>query len=182
KAGFLIATKSGVRWVDVVVVDPHATSLDVTAGTVCGVLATGPDTATKTKVGVIGNLDGFVVVLERCHCQDWAEDLIAEDLHVIATAEDGWLNVVAVFQAIKLVDATTDKRFCTFCWANLQVGLNLFHLLHGSLRTHHGFSIQWVTNLDSLHALNEIGRASCRERVWRSVGSGAVNEERQKRQ
>src|SRR5699024_2411307 len=154
QARLRVAAECGVSWVDVVVVDPHTTCLNVTARAVCGVLATGPHAAAKAEVGVIRNLDGFVVFLEGCHGKDWAEDLVAGDLHVIGAGEDGWLNVVTVFQTINLVDTTTDKGFCTFCWADLQVGLDLVHLLHGSLRTHHGFSIQWVANLDGLHALN----------------------------
>src|SRR5699024_11525532 len=73
----------------VVVVNPHATCLDIAASAVCGVLSTCPHTSAQAIVGVIGNLDGLVVVLKGCYCQDWSKDLILEDLHVIGATEDG---------------------------------------------------------------------------------------------
>src|SRR5699024_1465162 len=67
QTGLLVAAESGVSWVDVVVVHPHASSLDVAARPIRGVLAASPQTAAKTEVGVISNLDGFVIVLEGCY-------------------------------------------------------------------------------------------------------------------
>ena len=48
----------------------------------------------------------------------------------------------------------TDEGLRAFLRADLQVLLNLVHLLLGSLRAHHGFRIKWVTDFDLLHALN----------------------------
>src|SRR5699024_7368869 len=117
QTGFLVTTKRGVSWVVVLVVNPHATCLDIAASAVCGVLSTCPHTSAQAIVGVIGNLDGLVVVLKGCYCQDWSKDLILEDLHVIGATEDGGLDVVAVFESFDLVDSTTDECLRAFFWA-----------------------------------------------------------------
>lgn len=153
-AGLLVAAKRAVRWVDVVVVDPHAARLNLAARAVAGVLVARPDTGAEAEVCVICNLDGFLEGLERSHREHRAEDFFTEDAHVVGALEHGWLDVVAVLEAFDLVHVAADEGLRALLRADFQVLGNLFHLFLGGLRAHHGLGVERVADLDLLDALD----------------------------
>src|SRR5699024_8203938 len=114
-------TEGGVGRVVVVLVHPHTTGLDSTAGTVDGVLVAGPHTGAETVVGVVGDLDGLIEIGEGGHGEHRSEDLLTEDPHAIGAAEDGRLDVVAVVQTVDLVDLAAGEGFRTLVGADLEV-------------------------------------------------------------
>ena len=153
-AGLLVAAEGTVSGVHVVVVNPHAAGLNFAASTVAGVLVARPHTGTEAEVGVVRNLDSFLEVLERGHGEHRAEDLLAEDPHIVGALKHGGLDVVAVLQALHLVHVAADEGFRTFLRAHLEVLGDFVHLLLRGLGTHHGLSVERVTNLDLLYALH----------------------------
>src|SRR5699024_3129707 len=144
----------GVSWVVVVVVNPHATCLDIAASAICGVLSTCPHTSAQAIVGVIGHLDGLVVVLKGCYCQDWCEASMLADLHVIGATAAAVRDVVAVFESVDVVHSTAEECLRAFFWAGLEVRRDLIHLINRCLLTQRGLSIERVANLDGLAALD----------------------------
>ena len=67
KARLLVAAKGAVRWVVMVVIDPHAAGLDIAACAVADVLVAGPYAGPKAEVGGVSDFDRLVIVLERSY-------------------------------------------------------------------------------------------------------------------
>ena len=153
-AGLLISTESGMRRVGVVLVDPHATSLNGAPGTVGGVAVARPHTGTESVDGVVGDGDGLIKILKGSYRQDGAEDLLLEDTHVVGAFEHGGFDVEAVFQPGDSVDAAAGKYLGAFFWAEFEVGLDLVHLLDGCLRTHLDIGVERVAGFDLLDAFD----------------------------
>ncbi|OTF70582.1 hypothetical protein BLA29_015504, partial [Euroglyphus maynei] len=63
-AGVLVAAERGVRRVQVVAVGPHASGLDGAAHAIGAVDVAGPQPGAEAELGVVGQRQGFGLILE----------------------------------------------------------------------------------------------------------------------
>ncbi len=86
------------------------------------------DVAGKTVFGVVGDGDGFVVILISEDTKHRAEDFLTRDGHIVGhVGKDGGLDVVACFQPFGLAGAARDQRRA-FADTGLDQRLNLVPL------------------------------------------------------
>src|SRR5690554_4105038 len=153
--GLLVTTKGGMCRVLVVAVGPDTTGLNATTHAVGAVHVAAPYTGTQTELGVVGDGEGFGLVLEGGNGYDRSKDLFLEHAHVVGALEQSRLDVVAVTQIIaQLLLVTTDQHFSPFGTADVEVAHDLVELLLRGLSTDHGFGIERVATLDLFDAVN----------------------------
>ncbi len=128
----------------VVAVDPDSTGVQLLGnpGGLGDIL--GEHSGSQTVLGVIGLGDDVFLILELDENDDWAEDLLLNDLHAwLDVGEDGWLDEVTLIT----VPVTTHLTGGT-------LGLTLLDVAHDSvvlnlrdLGTLEGLSSEWVSHL-----------------------------------
>src|SRR5690606_19072335 len=89
-----------VSWVQVIAVGPDAASFNTTAYTVGTRAVAAPDASTQTKLGVVGDGDGFFFVLESGHSGHRSEDFFLKGTHAVFTQQHGGADVVAIIQTL----------------------------------------------------------------------------------
>lgn len=102
------------------------------------------DGSGETVAGLVGDLDGLLLVGELLHGADGTEDLLLDDVHVfVDIAEDGGLDVVS----LRAVTLTTDLNLGTSSLAVLDVTHDAIELGLGDLGSLEGLAVEWVTDL-----------------------------------
>jgi len=76
----LVAAKGGMGRIMMVAIDPNAPSMDLLGCSVRKVEVLGPHSCSQPVDCVVGDLDRLVFRLVFRHCEDWAEDLLLEDI------------------------------------------------------------------------------------------------------
>src|SRR6478736_3918002 len=148
-AGDLVSAERGACGVLVIAVGPHPTRLDGAAHLVGAGAIARPDAGTEAVEGVVGDREGFGVVLERGDGEDRSENLLLEDAHLVVALQYRRLEEVAACElAIEVRPLPADQHLGTLVSPDLDVGGDLLDLLRGHLRAELGVGVEGVTLLD----------------------------------
>lgn len=135
-------------------VDPGGTSLKLSRDADGTLVILGVNAAGKTICGIVGHLNDFLLRFELGDSQNWAEDLLAHNLHVgLDVGEDGGFDEVSL---ALLNGLATEFKLGAFIGTRLDVSENLLILHLGVLRTLVDVFVEVVTDLDLLETLDEL--------------------------
>src|SRR5690554_4773380 len=155
--GLLVTTKRRMGRIGVIAVHPYPTGLNRPPHPVSPVGIAGPDAGTKTKLGIIGDRQGFLLRPEGGHTHHRAKDLFLEHPHLIIAFKQGGLDVEAVFElTFELLPLTTDQHFGTFLTADVHVRHDLIELLLGGLSPYLNLGIQRIAPFDGPGTLKHL--------------------------
>ncbi len=152
-AGLLLSAEGRVGGIQVVAVGPDATGLDAPGQSLHLVNVPGPDAGAQSVHGVVGDLQGFFLVLEGGHAEHRTEDLFLEHTHVVLALEHRGLDVIALGIGLVVVGFAAAENLGPFILADLDVVEDLHELVVGCLGAHHGGGVQGVAHLDGVDTL-----------------------------
>src|ERR1700683_1434465 len=153
-ARLLIAAKRRVGRIGMVAVGPHPTRLDGAAEAVAAVGVAAPDSGAEAVEGVVGDRQGFGLVLEGSHRHHRPEDLLLKHAHLVVALEHGRPNVVAAGEVVlKLGLSAADQDLGALLTTDVEIAENLLQLFAGGLGPDHGRRIQRIALDDRGHTL-----------------------------
>src|SRR5271165_2394411 len=95
-ARLLVPAERGVSGIGVEAVRPHAARLNRAAHAIGAIAVARPYAGAKPVKRVVGDREGFRLVLQCRHRDDRSEYFLLEDAHLVVAGEDRRLDVVAV--------------------------------------------------------------------------------------
>ena len=147
--GLLVAAEGRMGRIGVVAIRPDPSGLDATAEAVAGTGIAAPHTGAEAVERVIGNRQGFFLVLERGHGNDRAEDFLLEDPHPVVALQHGRFDIITIAQLARQAGGlTAGQDLGAFLAADIEIGENFLLLLGRGLCANHRFRIERAALLD----------------------------------
>ncbi len=115
---------------------------------------------------VVGDRHSLVVVVIGDHRQDWSENFLARDAHLVSDASEyGWLREPTTVQSGgPSGTACQDAR--AFFQSEFDIGLNPIILLLADHRANHGIRVARGANLERLDLLLQPGKDAVEQMLW----------------
>lgn len=136
----------------VVTVDPSRPRLQLVRDTECSLNILREDRRSQTVLGIVGQLDDFLLSLELDERHDGSEDLFRADFHLRGhVGENGGFDEVS-FVSFAISAGQTGR---TVILAALHVSKNLIELSLIDLRSLEGVRSEGVADLESLDVRDE---------------------------
>jgi hypothetical protein len=171
-ARLLEPAKGDLRVELVVAVDPDGAGLEVGGDSVRAGEIAGEDARGETVVCVVGRGDDLVLGVERRHDDDGAENLLADDFHVVGdVAENGGLDKVALLA----VTVTAGEDLGTFLLAALDIVHDAVVLGLGDLGALVRVGVEGVADFDLRGDVGELlGELVVDSALDKEAGTGAL--------
>lgn len=113
------------------------TGFDFVDEALCFRVVVRDDAGRQAVIDVVCGLEAFLEVLDFDDSEDWSEDFLLCDAEVVFNiAEDGWLDVVALTEALALWLAAASLERCAFVLCDVDIIEGALEFAFGYLRAH----------------------------------------------